>query len=291
METKEFEKLKVIFVPKLGKVGLVNPGKGPDITIYSVERDSDGYDLLIINVMLCGSSLDGTYEVTGRAKERLLDEILNINFQVGSFRVIRDGEIVLKEPLTDIEAGWHLRDIRYKINRIYKNKNKSMETEKIFIPYYLEYVKCLEPVSNGNSPDIIFKAANGDLFYVSYEDGSIKCVMMRYGFPSWVLKEKTGESDNERKSLRSLGEVLLDKSFDNIDFKLSYGLKDYTDSIRKHEKNRFLLSVLNCLDMNFSHKSMITDEITNNWEDLKQFDTIGLSILIVVHLINSLTYL
>ena len=113
---------------------------------------------------------------------------------------------------------WYVSKIRDIINNN-KNNNKSMETEKIFIPFYLEYVKCLEPV-NGNSPDIIFKAANGDLFYVSYEDGSIKCVMMSYGFPSWVLKEKTGESDNERKSLRSLGEVLLDKSFDNID--LSY---------------------------------------------------------------------
>lgn len=74
--------------------------------------------------------------------------------------------------------------------------------------------------------------------------------------------------------MKSLGKVLLDRSFDNIDFKLSYGFEDYTDRIRKHEKNRFLLSVLNCLDMNFSHKSMITKEITENWEDLRKFDTI-----------------
>ena len=82
------------------------------------------------------------------------------------------------------------------------------------------------------------------------------------------------EKTDERESLKSLGKVLLDRSFDNIDFKLSYGFEDYTDRIRKHEKNRFLLSVLNCLDMNFSHKSMITKEITENWEDLRKFDTI-----------------
>ena len=58
-----------------------------------------------------------------------------------------------------------------------------METEKIFTPFYLEYVKCLEPV-NGNSPSIIFRAANGDFFAVSYREGSIKCVMMRYSVPS-----------------------------------------------------------------------------------------------------------
>lgn len=41
METKEFEKLKVIFVPKLGIIGLVESNKGPDTVIYSTDVDSN----------------------------------------------------------------------------------------------------------------------------------------------------------------------------------------------------------------------------------------------------------
>ena len=65
METKEFEKLKVIFVPKLGIIGLVESNKGPDTVIYSTDVDSNGNNLLIVSVILRGSSFATGHEGLG----------------------------------------------------------------------------------------------------------------------------------------------------------------------------------------------------------------------------------
>ena len=269
METKEFEKLKVVFVPKLGIIGLVGSNKGPDITIYSTEIDSDGNNLLVINVMLCGSSLDGTYEVTRKAKGRLLDEILNSNFKVGSFRVIRDGETVFKESLTDIEAGFHLCNIRYQINRIYKNKNKNMETEKIFIPFYLEYVGTYLINWLCGTEGIVFKKVDGSYAFV-YGTGKSRSIRCREFEDDGMFTKST----NNDSLVREVGKVIMSGDFSELDFKLFDGLNGKNQSISESEKDQYLLAILNCLDMNFSHKSMINDEVTNNWGDLRQFDTL-----------------
>lgn len=271
METKGFENVRVVYIPSIDTLGIVESEDEKEIVVYSTRLSFiDGLVLAIDKIIK-----DETFsceEISGCGKLSLINEILRWEFSSCIERHFKKDLKVSEEKQDGLVIHWYVSKIRDIINNN-KNNSKSMEIEKIFTPFYLEYVKCLEPV-NGNSPSIVFRAANGDFFAVSYREGSIKCVMMRYSVPSCFLNEKTDERDNGRESLKSLGKVLLDKSFDNIDFKLSYGFEDYTDRIRKHEKNRFLLSVLNCLDMNFSHKSMITKEITENWEDLRKFDTI-----------------
>lgn len=272
METKGFENVRVVYIPSIDALGIVESEDEKEIVLYSNNLSFTNGLVLVIDKIIKDETFS-CEEISGISKLHLINEMLRWEFSsciVRNFK--KDSEVSVKKH-DGLVIHWYVSKIRDFINNS-KNNSKSMETEKIFIPFYLEYVRCLEPARKGNSPDIIFKAANGDFFYVSYGEGSIKCVMTRYSFPSCFLNEKTDERNNGRESLKSLGKVLLDRSFDNIDFKLSYGFEDYTDRIRKHEKNRFLLSVLNCLDMNFSHKSMITKEITENWEDLRKFDTI-----------------
>lgn len=271
METKEFENIKVVYIPELELEGVVEyeSDDKKKMTTYSTELDIC-WDKGLAVTEIIDSSVQ-VHEVTSDRKSEVINKILESNFSFCTFRSVVGDELYIKNGYYRVDSlvKMHLDKIRDFINNN-KNNNKSMETEKIFIPFYLEYVKCLEPV-NGNSPSIVFRAANGDIFYVSYRDGLISCSMMRYGLPSRFFGGKTIKN-GDRESLKSLGKVLLDRSFDNIDFKLSWGYDDYTDRICKKDKDQFLLAILNCLDMNFSHKSMITDEVTKNWEDLRQFD-------------------
>jgi hypothetical protein len=269
METKEFEKLKAVLVPKLGISGLVGLNKGPDITIYSTERDSHGNNLLIINVILCGSSLDMAYETTGKAKERLLNEILNYNFQAGSFRVIRDGETILKEPLTDIEAGWHLCSIRHQINRKYKKDNKSMKTKEIFIPYYLEYVGTYSINWLLGIEGLLFKKVNGSYVLV-YNMGKSRAIRFR----EFENDRELTKVANNDSLVRSVGKVIMSGDFSELEFKLFDGLGNEPQSIGESEKDQYLVTVLNCLDMNFSHKSIITDEVLVDWKSLREIDKV-----------------
>ena len=267
METKEFEELKVIFVPKLCIIGLVESNKGPDTIIYSTEIDSNGNNLLIVSVILRGSSLDMGYEVTGKAKGRLLDEILNTKFQGGYFMVI-DGEVVLKESLTDIEAGWHLCDIRYKFGRRYKNDNKSMKTKEIFIPYYLEYVGTYLINWLGGFEGLLFKKVDGSYVF-AYNIGKSRIIHCRE-FEDDSFFTKTTGSD----LVREVGKVIMSGDFSDIEFKLSNGLEGMNVLVDKSEKDRYLVTILNCLDINFSHKSMVTDEVVENWKSLREIDKV-----------------
>lgn len=267
METKEFEKLKVIFVPKLGIIGLVESNKGPDTVIYSTDVDSNGNNLLIVSVILRGSSLDMGYEVTGKAKGRLLDEILNTKFQGGYFMVI-DGEVVLKESLTDIEAGWHLCDIRYKFGRRYKNDNKSMKTKEIFIPYYLEYVGTYSINWLLGIEGLLFKKVDGSYVFVYSISGS-RAIHCRE-FEDDNFFTKTTGSD----IVREVGKVIMSGDFSELEFKLFDELDGENQSIGKSEKDQYLVTILNCLDMNFSHKSMITDGVLVDWKSLREIDKV-----------------
>lgn len=267
METKEFEELKVIFVPKLGIIGLVESNKGPDTIIYSTEIDSNRNNLLIVSVILRGSSLDMGYEVTGKAKGRLLDEILNTKFQGGYFMVI-DGEVVLKESLTDIEAGWHLCDIRYKFGRRYKNDNKSMKTKEIFIPYYLEYVGTYSINWLGGFEGLLFKKVDGSYVFVYNISGSRAIHCREFEDDSFFTK--TTGSD----LVREVGKVIMSGDFSELEFKLFDELDGENQSIGKSEKDQYLVTILNCLDMNFSHKSMITDGVLVDWKSLREIDKV-----------------
>ena len=266
METKDFEKLKVIFVPKLGIIGLVESNKGPDTIIYSTDVDSNGNNLLIVSVILRGSSLDMGYEVTGKAKGRLLDEILNTKFQGGYFMVI-DGEVVLKESLTDIEAGWHLCDIRYKFGRRYKNDNKSMKTKEIFIPYYLEYVGTYSINWLGGFEGLLFKKVDGSYVFV-YNISESRAIHCREFEDDGEFTKTT----NNDSLVREVGKVIVSGDFSELEFKLFDGFDAESQSINKTEKDQYLLTILNCLDINFSHKRMVTNEVVENWNYLRELD-------------------
>lgn len=268
METKEFEKLKVIFVPKLSIIGLVESDKGPDTVIYSTDVDSNGNNLLIVSVILRGSSLDMGYEVTGKAKGRLLDEILNTKFQGGYFMVI-DGEVVLKESLTDIEAGWHLCDIRYKFGIRYKDNNKSMKTKEIFIPYYLEYVGTYSINWLLGIEGLLFKKVNGSYVLV-YNMGKSRAIRFREFENDRELTKVT----NNDSLVRSVGKVIMSGDFSELEFKLFDGLGNEPQSIGESDKDQYLVTILNCLDINFSHKSMITDGVLVDWKSLREIDKV-----------------
>lgn len=238
------------------------------ITIYSIGYDRYGNEGLIVTDIVGNLWVS---KVTKDSKSEIIHKILENDLSFCILRRAVGNELLIQmdDYRTDSLFEMHLNKIRNFINNN-KNNSKSMETKKIFIPFYLEYVKCLEPAHEGDYPSIIFEATNGDLFIISYRDSSISCSMLRYGFPPSIFEEKPVKGD--RELLKSLGKVLLDKSFDNINFKLFWGFNDYTDRINKNDKNQFLLAILNCLDMNFSHKSMIENGLEGCWNRLKNID-------------------
>lgn len=187
METKGFENVRVVYIPSIDTLGIVESENEKEIVVYSTRLSFiDGLVLEIDKIIK-----DETFsceEISGCGKLSLINEILRWEFSSCIVRHFKEDLKVSEEKHDGLVIHWYVSKIRDIINNN-KNNSKSMETEKIFIPFYLEYVKCLEPV-NGNSQSIIFRATNGDFFAVSYREGSIKCVMMRYNVPSCFLNEK-----------------------------------------------------------------------------------------------------
>lgn len=143
-----------------------------------------------------------------------------------------------------------------------------METEKIIIQFYLEYVSCVKsPIRD--IPIFIFKNVIGEMFYVSYENESITCLITERDSKRRIL---AGGKVKDSGVLKSLGNTIF-SLFDKINLNLyRWSDKDCTHHLPKHYKNQLLLSILNCLDMNFSHKSMITDRVTKFWDLVKKND-------------------
>ena len=146
-----------------------------------------------------------------------------------------------------------------------------METKKIFIPFYLEYANSFKSSCDGVSPIFIFGTASRDYFYVTYEEDCISCTRSESG-TSW---KKLFTGDGEEKfdeELKPLWEMLLNKPFDEINFNLYWSDEDCTYHLSKHDKNQFLLSILNCLNMNLSPKNVINDRVTMFWNLAKNSD-------------------
>lgn len=144
-----------------------------------------------------------------------------------------------------------------------------METKKIFIPFYLEYLKCVKPAHSDSYPIFIFRNVVGDRLHVTHRNGSIICNVLKSNSREYLLIR--GEvKDNEK--LKSLGKILLSKSFDDIDLKIYWDSEEYSDRIAKYDKNQLLLTILNCLNMNLSPKNVINDRVTMFWNLAKNSD-------------------
>lgn len=144
-----------------------------------------------------------------------------------------------------------------------------METKKIIIPFYLEYLKCVKSAHSDSYPIFIFRNVVGDRFHVTYRNGSIICNVLKSNSREYLLIR--GEvKDNEK--LKSLGKILLSKSFDDIDLKIYWDSEEYSDRIAKYDKNQLLLTILNCLNMNLSPKNVINDRVTMFWNLAKNID-------------------
>jgi hypothetical protein len=144
-----------------------------------------------------------------------------------------------------------------------------METKKIFIPFYLEYLKCVKPLHSDSYPIFIFRSVVGDRFHVTHRNGSIVCNVLKSNSREYLLIR--GEvKDNEK--LKPLGKILLSKSFDDIDLKIYWDSEEYSDRISKYDKNQLLLTILNCLNMNLSPNNVINDRVTMFWNLAKNSD-------------------
>ena len=144
-----------------------------------------------------------------------------------------------------------------------------METKKIFIPFYLEYLKCAKPAHSDRYPIFIFRDVVGDRFHVTHRNGSIICKVLKSNSREYLLIR--GEVKDSEK-LKSLGKILLSKSFDDIDLKIYWDSEEYSDRIAKYNKNQLLLTILNCLNMNLSPKNVINDRVTMFWNLAKNSD-------------------
>ena len=144
------------------------------------------------------------------------------------------------------------------------SKFKCMERKRFLSPFYLEYIGCIAP-ETGFEYSIVFRSVDDEYITVSRRNKSKYLDFYR----SNVFDQTTIEDVNEiNKYITSLREFICG-GLDSIEFDIldSSGIRllplDWF--IR-----RFLLSILNCLDISFS--TNITDEVIKLWGKLKEVD-------------------
>lgn len=273
METKEFENVKVVHIPALDILGVIEYESDDQRTmaIYSTEFNCFGDKELIVTQIVDNENL--VYGVDEDRKSKIINELLERDF---SFCVIREavGRKILSEEndyRKDYLFGMHLRKIRDFINKN-KNNNKSMETKKIFIPFYLEYVGVYSFKHHlERFEGLLFKKVDGTYAFVYKKEGSrsIHCREFAHN----ILFKECGRDD---ELVREIGKVIMSGDFSELEFKFfdvsSEGEMEHV--LKPHYKNQYLLAILNCLDINFSHKNMITDKVSKLWDRVKSVDTI-----------------
>lgn len=274
MEIKEFENVKVVYIPELELEGVVEyeSDDKKKMTIYSIEFDICWDKGLSVTEII--DSIVQVHEVTSYRRSEIINEIFNSNFYFCTFRSVVGDELYIKDEYyrADSLVKMHTDKIREFINNNKNNNNKSMETEKIIIPYYLEYVNCVECESDGNPPIFIFGTASSrDYFYITYKEDCVSCTKSE---SSMGWKKLFAGDDREKfyEGLEPLWKMLINKSFDDIDFKLFWSNGNCTDRISKNDKNQFFLAILNCLNMNLSPKNAINDRVTMFWNLAKNND-------------------
>lgn len=273
METKEFENVKVVHIPALDILGVIEYESDDQrtMTVYSTEFNCFGDKELIVTQIVDNENL--VYGVDEDRKSKIINELLERDF---SFCVIREavGRKILSEEndyRKDYLFGMHLRKIRDFINKN-KNNSKSIETKKIFIPFYLEYVGVYSFKHHlERFEGLLFKKVDGTYAFVYKKEGSrsIHCREFAHN----ILFKECGRDD---ELIREIGKAIMSGDFSELEFKFFDGSVEgaMEHVLKPYDKNQYLLAILNCLDINFSHKNMITDKVSKLWDRVKSVDTI-----------------
>jgi hypothetical protein len=267
METKEPDSVRVIYIPSIGTVGLVLYDCEESMTILSTNDNLfTGDRILVVNLVVKDSSLERSFYLNCGTRDKLISDILNDKFTVSYFRKVCGGKLSYEVLLSDPSFDYYLRKAKYFINT--KRRDKNMKTKEIFIPYYLEYVGTYLINWLGGFEGLLFKKVDGSYVF-AYNIGKSRVIHCRE-FEDDSFFTKTTGSD----LVREVGKVIMSGDFSDIEFKLFNGLEGMNVLVDKSEKDRYLVTILNCLDINFSHKSMVTDEVVENWKFLREIDKV-----------------
>ena len=271
METEEFENVKVAYIPSIDTLGIVALN-GRNVTLVYSTRFSliDGHTLVVNKI-----SSDETIlckEVFGNSKLHLINEILNGKFSSCIRRYFKSNSEVSEEKLPKPFIDLYLSTVKNQIN---KNKNKtnskSMETKKIFIPFYLEYVgSYIIQRSLGGFEGLLFKKVDNTYVFVYRKDESRTIYCREFGGNELFSRR----CERDPLIQRMIWKTIMSWDFSDLEFKFFYWSEDGSREhvLNPYDKNQYLLAILNCIDMNFSHKSIITNRVSNLWGELREND-------------------
>lgn len=123
METKEFENVKVVYIPELELEGVVEyeSDDKKKMTIYSIEFDICWDKGLAVTEII--NNITQVQEVTSDRKSEVINKILESNFSFCTFRSVVGDELYIKDEYyrEDSLVKMHLDKIRDFINN---NKKK-----------------------------------------------------------------------------------------------------------------------------------------------------------------------
>lgn len=139
-----------------------------------------------------------------------------------------------------------------------------MKTKKIFIPFYSEYVGTYSIDWLGGFVGLLFKKVDGSYVFV-YKIKGFREIHCREFDDRKLFLRKCGSND----IVREIAGAILSGDFSELEFKFFDGLDGVNNFLSESEKDQYLIAILNCLDMNFSHKSIITDRVSDLWDELR----------------------
>lgn len=280
METKEPDSVGVIYIPSVGTVGLVLYDCEESMIILSTNDNLfTGDRILVVNLVVKDSSLERSFYLNCGTRDKLIGDILNDKFTVSYFRKICGGKLSYEVLLSDPSFDYYLSKDKDFINT--KRRDKNMKTKEIFIPYYLEYVGTYSINWLGGFEGLLFKKMDGSYVFVYNISGSMAIHCREFEDDGAFTK-----TTNNNSLVREVGKVIMSGDFSELEFKLFDGFDAESQSISESGKDQYLVTILNCLDINFSHKIMVTDEALVNWKYLKEIDKVRSNELNEAELLN-----
>lgn len=270
METKEFENVRVVYIPSIDTLGIVESEDEKEIVLYSNNLSFTNGLVLVIDKIIKDETFS-CEEISGCGKLSLINEILRWEFSSCIVRHFKEDLKVSEEKQDGLVIHWYVSKIRDIINNN-KNNNKSMETKKIFIPFYLEYVGVYSFKHHlERFEGLLFKKVDGTYAFVYKKEGSrsIHCREFSHN----ILFKECGRDD---ELVREIGKVIMSGDFSELEFKFFYVSSEgeMEHVLKPHYKNQYLLAILNCLDINFSHENMITVEVSRLWDRTRNVDRV-----------------
>ena len=146
-----------------------------------------------------------------------------------------------------------------------------MERKSLFVPFYLEYVGCVFP-KPGFEYSIVFRSVNKEYLIVSHKELALYLNCSK----SNVLGQEIIDDDSEycKKSIMSLRNFIIDRHFDGIELDLVDTNLGLGYSLFRGSKLKYLIAILNCIDMSFSSDTIVTnrDIVIKLWSLIKGID-------------------